>query len=421
MKAPTQPARRSSLLATIGLFVMLAWLTLGERVFIGVSTGGRGLLPVLEVLFVLVSLTMGSATTGPRVFPNGLLTRTIAPVYVLLGALSVLAVLFRDYDSRTLLSLTIPLSALGVFCLARAARDPAPWLRVVFVAIVVHGVYGAAQLLARLSVLPSALSQWMASWDSSSQARLSDAYLVSLRSTGLFVNPNTFGSWSVLAVVVSSALFSSYRRWTGVFLGVTGVYASQSRTAWLSLLAIVLIGSLFAVLHGRIERILSALPVALVAAALAAGGALSWLVEENVTTRYRSGMNGISGVSEDADFASRVDAWRQALGGFWQQPLGTWGPPQLEAGVSIDNEYVAFLVQGGPVLLGALILAMLFPLFARKYVGRRVDILWELTVVLAISSFTSLAFEETQVMGLLWSAVVICFLESNTEQAGVAE
>lgn len=301
------------LLCRVAAVLLVLSVTLGQRVFWTVNDNP---LDLFAVAFVVVAMlawfwdTMCLHTAKPY---RSVGINTIGPFFTLLIALPLVGVAIGRYGVTALYSWMVVAIPLGILSLGRAARLHGLRLdRIAFAMIVSHGVYGLGQSLARVGVLPV----WPgAEWDASSQATLSESYAIGGRSTGLFINANTFGYWSTGAILVGAVLLAGWRRNVAVALGVLGVVGSQSRTAWagMALLALVLIA--VSMRNGRVAArfMLAAAVLAPAAFALWASGALMRLVETNLIERLNSGLGVITaGVTADRNLSARVDSWSPA-------------------------------------------------------------------------------------------------------------
>ncbi|MBD3947186.1 O-antigen ligase family protein [Nocardioides ganghwensis] len=406
MSAPNQAPSR--LLQTLAVALLVGWLVLGARVTATLSTGGRGTLAILDPALILLGVAIWCCTPTGRgkIVPARMYWRSAGPLFLLLLLLPVLGVAHGTHNVRSLYSIALVAVPWSIFMVGRVAGDPRTWTRGVTVAIWIHGAYGAAQLMGRLSLLPDALSGWMAAWDLSSQAAYAESYIVSQRSTGVLINPNSYGLWSVLAVVFSVFYLRGRTRAISIALALTGVYASESRTA----MAALVVSLIVVALTGRgLDAILKM--VALVAAAAVPLAVLNWFgmlqsfFSESTLERMRSGWLVLTGRGVDENLAGRFEAWDLARTMSADHWLGTWGPPQVTLGQSIDSQYLALFLQGSLPLLLAYLLLLISPLIVLPKRRRRPFV--ALSVAVATMSLTATAFENMAAMGLVWCALVI--------------
>lgn len=403
------------ILTRVGSAALVVYLLLGQRLTVGASTGGRGTVSLPELLFVgiaaVVWLCLKIRLVGPSA--QGLLLTTVGPLMTLLLVLPFVGVLIGDYELRALYSFVVVLVPLAIMVLGTAGDRWGVDIRgPVFVAVVGHGLYGLGQLLFRVGIMPRSLWSWAVTWDAQAQAAYSDLYIISSRSTGLFLNANEFGLWSVLAVTFGALYLEGRRRSVSVVLGIAGVYASQSRTAWvaLALLIVAYLGSF--VVKPRFAKsglvsIVLAVPFVVVLWLL---GVFPRLIESGAIARFTTGLGALTGGGEDANLEGRYMGWAKAREFVQDYAFGTLGPPQLKFGGSIDSQYVSFYLQGGVLLLAAFGLALLSPLS----LGRRVPGTWRLGVVsavLAICSYASNALESPVGSSIVWVCAIITVRE----------
>jgi hypothetical protein len=402
-------------LARLTALVFTLYITLGQRFTIGAATGGRGNVQPLEILFMFLAalLWFRSTLRTRKPVARGLWLPTIGPLFALLVLLPILGVVVGGYEFHTLYSFTVVLVPLSIFVLGQASEQYGVDIRnAAFAAILAQGFYGFAQMLSRVGLMPEALWGWATRWDSQSQTAINIDYVLSARSTGLFLNPNEFGMWSVLAVIFSAVYLRKSKRLLGVILGALGVICSQSRTAWTALL-VLLIGYLVAsiVMSGLAKRailvILLASPLVTILALL---GVFSRLVEANSTTRLLSGLDVLTqGASADPNLAGRYDAWGRVRALAAEYTFGTLGPPEIKFGGSIDNQFASFYLQGGVILVLAYVLALVAPFVLMHRGIPYARTLALMTGAIAIFSYTAAPIDSTTASALVWVAVAITF------------
>ena len=249
----------------------------------------------------------------------------------------------------------------------------------------------------------------MRQWDVEAQRSLSEAYVIVGRSTGLFINANTFALWAVVALVFSYCYLDGIRRHTGVAFAIIGILGSQSRTGVLCLAVLLLFWTIHALrdsagLNRRTLRtVVLVLPVVVAAYAL---GLVQQLLEGGLVARLASAASILTeGVQADSNLMGRVEAWQLALDYAPADPrfsLGTLGPPQVQLVGFIDNQFVAFFLQGGVLLLGAYVLALLSALMLRRRGVPDVGPLAVVCVVVALASLTLTPMYTVQAMCLVW-------------------
>lgn len=394
------------------------YLLLGQRLTIGAATGGRGTVSVLELVFIALAVGMwivsSSSLVGERA-PR-LLAVTVGPLIALLVALPLLGVISGNYQLRTLYTYVVVVVPLGILALgAKATQFSVDLRRLAFLTILGHGLYGLGQQLYRMGVMPSSVWGWAVSWDMRSQAAYDELYILSARSTGLFISPNAYGLWSVLAVVFGALFLRGPPRAVAVALGLLGVVGSQSRTAWLALFLLGVVYAISFMMSSRVART-SALVAMLLAPAVAllgVLGVLGRLVEEGAQTRLLSGIAGLTQESSaDANLSGRYDGWARAQEFVIQYTVGTLGPPQIKFGGSIDSQFVAFYVQGGPLLVAAFVLALVSPVLVLR---RKIPGWWKLALmsgVIAVFSYTGNPLDSPMAGALVWLAASLSVHEA---------
>jgi len=401
-------------MARITVVVFTLFITFGQRYTIGAATGGRGAVQPLEMLFIACSLILwlAMACRPSKSAARYIWWPTVGPLFSLLLVMPFLGVLMGGYDLRTLYSYVVVLVPVSILVLGQAARRYGVDLRpAAFAAIIAHGLYGIGQMLYRLGLMPEAAWAWAVQRDAQSQAVFGDSYLVSGRSTGLFLNANEFGIWSVLALVFGAVYLRGSYRMISVLLGILGVISSQSRTASV-VLALLAAGFLMAML--TIPRLAKrALPPLFMTlgfvALLTFLGMASRLVEIEAIARLSSGLEVLTqGVQADTDLASRYSVWSRAVQFTTEHPFGTLGPPQVKFdGGSLDSQFVSLYVQGSVVLVLAYLLALFGPyLLIRRGVphARAIALM---TGTFAVFSYTALPLDSTMGSSLLWVAVAL--------------
>ncbi|MFQ6171908.1 hypothetical protein ACK8HX_09900 [Oryzobacter sp. R7] len=398
--------------------VFCLYLLLGQRLTVGAATGGRGTVSVLELAFVALAAAMwlvrGASPANER--PPRFFAVTVGPLFALLVVLPTIGVVVGDYELRNLYTVIVVLVPLAILALgATATRFSVDVRRFVFVAILGHGFYGLGQQLYRLGIMPSSAWSWAAAWDVSSQQAYDDLYVLSGRSTGLFINPNAFGLWSVLATLFGALYLRGTPRVVAVALGLAGVIGCQSRTAWLALALLGLVYAISFLASTRVARsgALMALLLAPVVVLLGVGGVLGRLVEEGAQVRLISGIAGLTeGGDADANLGGRYVGWARAQEFVSQYAVGTLGPPQVKFGGSIDSQFVTYYLQGGPLLVAAFVLALVSPLVVLR---RRLPGWWKLGLmsgVIAVFSATGNPLDSPMTCALLWLAASLSLHEA---------
>ncbi|NLG23190.1 MAG: hypothetical protein GX555_17355 [Actinomycetales bacterium] len=407
---------------SLSLVLFLLYLVLGERVVIGRSPGFAGV-PVLEILFAVSAVAAWVSAGRPRPRLPGAWIGTVGPLFFLLLAMPLTGVLLGTYQLTSLYSWMIVLVPLAVLALTLAVRHRI--LPVVHAAIVVHGLYALGQTSLRLGLLPVSVWGPLQTWDAEVQRSMSEAYVIYGRSTGLFINANTFALWSLTALLLSHYFLSGARRSTGIAFAIIGILGSQSRTGIVCLAVLVLLWALRTLrdsdrLSRQVVRIaVFILPVLLVGYAF---GILQRLFEAALVSRVTDGLSVLSdGVRADSNLLGRVEAWRMALDYSPSDPrlsFGTLGPPQVQFVHFIDNQFVSFYLQGGVLLVAAFLLALLSPVLLSRRGVRPISPVVAASAVLAITSLTLTPMHDMQATCLVWVIVGLTLDRSLAEHGG---
>lgn len=413
------------LLTRVTALVLALYLVLGQRLTLQVSTGGRGVVSPLEILFILCAAALWLATSWRwQPFGRGGWLGAIAPLFLVLLLLPFFAVLLGGYELRAFYAWVAVLVPSGILVLGRAAgRYQVGLSGLAFLCIVLHGLYGAGQMLFRLGLLPAGFWGRAAQWDAASQGAFSDSYLLFGRSTGLFISPNLFGMWSVLATIFGWWFLKGRQRAAAVVLGIVGVVGSQSRTAGLVMVVLAVIAAAGVLASAkRIQRGISAAllatPVIAVGFSL---GAFSRLVENELVARFSTGASVLTqGIQADRNLSERVNVYDRAFEfAATQYPFGTLGPPQVQFVSFIDNQYLSLFLQGSLPLVMLYALAICTPLaLMRAGVPKALGLL-VMTASVAVFSATLLPLDSPQAVGLMWLAGGVIAAQS-TPPAGAA-
>ncbi len=415
------------LLARLCVVLLCLSVTLGQR--IGIDVAGGSMDPFAVALLAAAALLwlqdgLGGAACRPY---RSVVLCTVGPLLALLFLLPLVAVLLEGFDPErgygvaTLYTWLVPGFAVAVLSLSRRRRLHGLCLeRVGLALILVHGIYGLGQTLFRLRLVPADVWQRAVVWDTQSQLAQSEAYVISGRSTGLFINANEFGLWSCMAIVFSAVFLRRGQQAVGVALGVLGVVGSQSRTAWLGLTVLAAVVLVRAMSQRRVaDRLLRWLVA--ICPLLLWGWHLGWLhrlLESTLVTRLASALALFDrGVAADRNLQGRLNAWADAWAFSADHPVGTLGPPQVLLGGFIDNEYVSLFVQGSAPLLAAFLLALLSPLVLRRRGVPHAGALLLVAALVALFSLTMLPLESFRGAALVWLMGALAMSASRASSA----
>ncbi len=242
-------------------------------------------------------------------------------------------------------------------------------LWVFVVASIAHTLHALIQLLAPLGVLSS---DWLI-LDKEFAQRFTATWFFYPRTTGLLVNPNSYGLFgAVVLLLLSACLLARLRLRFGAtwLLGLSGLWAvlsSASRSAIVGLVsgalvlgAIVLMRAMLthderylvrlAGFTGKVVIVLGIVP------ALADALLPSHLLERVVL------LAGVvmEGAEIDPNAIGRFDLWESALQAYETEFVwGTWVPAGYALKSPVDSYYVSLLVQGTPLYLLVFLIALL--------------------------------------------------------------
>ena len=240
--------------STLIIPFLLACAILADRAQIGVSTGGRGVLPLLVVVAPLAA--MGTIVQYGRRRSLGFVASLgflagVLPYLALTVLLPVLGVMFNAYPERTLLSVTDATTAFSFLVMGAAVSDIEdggwwPWL---LLAMVLQLAYAAGQML-YLSTGPGwQLFAPFHQWDLS----LVDlSTFVQARSSGLYLNPNELGLWAGFAVILGWTMLPPRLRGVGIVVALLTLLLSQSRGAMVASAAALVVGATLSLARGRL-------------------------------------------------------------------------------------------------------------------------------------------------------------------------
>ncbi|MFN7015815.1 MAG: hypothetical protein ACK4P5_01425 [Fimbriimonadales bacterium] len=233
---------------------------------------------------------------------------------------------------------------------------------------VIHALYALIQLLTPLGVLPQ---EWLLP-DRVFAERYATTWFFYPRTTGLLVNPNSYGLFGSVALILLSALLLSGMRIRPrmvILLGSVGLWAiatSASRSAIVGLLAGVILMGITALLKGftyrnehhlyRLVGFLLKIPVAVAMLSIAA-----WLfLPHHLTDRIMLLVGVVvEGAEVDPNAIGRFNFWEQALRLYEERaPLGTWVPAGYAFNIPIDSYYVSLITQGTPLYLFAFLMLL---------------------------------------------------------------
>lgn len=380
-----------------------AYILLAERLFTRFSTGGRGILSVMELwmLATAAALLIFSERKATAFCRNRRFWVYFFPYILLASALPFMGAFFNDYPFRTVLESlqgiqTVSLLMLGSWI---ACAGPSAWetgRKYIFFAIVVQSALAAAQFAHANGWVTGGVFDLLLQWDVRTQQAYSERYVLTARSVGSYLNPNTLGYWAALAFWSALIALKGAPRFIGAVASVGVLFASQSRGSTLAILASLAVWFIYVMWSGD-RRLRRARDLTLVVALCLLLGVISTgllmqdrLSSTDPTNRYERGFRYLlEGGGADRNAQGRVLSWNLALDFFAQHPFGTLGEPRAMFPHIIDNDYVRMLLQGSVPYLLAFLLMLLgtFRLLATE--GRMGWMLGLFSVVTAINAVTA--------------------------------
>lgn len=292
----------------------------------------------------------------------------------------------------------------------------------VVLATVFHMIYSGLQILTSMKIFP--LSYLFL--DQLFSRRFTETWFFYPRSTGLLVNPNSYGLFGALVFVIYTSIIISGIKLSARYkiILMTGaiwsILISGSRSAVvgvgmaLSILYFSLIGNA-GLKRGTILLLGRGLRFGLVLLfVLTPLVALAFIGLPDVLRERLLRLTGIfsQGLESDPNAIGRTEMWSEVIEEYWlNYPFGTWVPPSYALWSAVDSYYVVTLTQGTPIFLFAFLIFLFgvmllgFNLLNRLFVESK----WVgLTLlgyggVIAGASFTLSPLLQPQIISLFWS------------------
>jgi hypothetical protein len=374
------------------IVAVIACAVLADRAVVAIASGGRGALPLLAVVAPLAAALIVARSGRERRL--GFLSHPafvfgVLPYLALTALFPVLGVILNGYPERTLLSITEATTALSFLVIgaALATSDERSWSPWLLVAIALQLAYAAGQAV-YLSRGPGwELFAPFHAWDEAAGAL--QGQFIAARSIGLYINPNELGLWAGIAAILAWTMLPGRFRTIGLTMAVLTLLLSQSRGATVALLAAVAVGVTISLAKGRLASLaslkaavgvgLAALIAVVAAVALAPQGALVGRFGAllQVTTQ---------GLRADPNLAGRLDFWQAVTALNAVHPWGTFGPPELLLGSSIDSTWFRAVALGSVPYVTALAVLLVAALVAGR--SRYAGSLRLVTVMVAVAGVT---------------------------------
>ena len=380
--------------ASILILFVVASVVLGDRAQLNVATGGRGVLPILQILAPLVALGTAArygsrSSLGFVALPVFLLG--VVPYIAMTAVLPVAGVVFNGYPERTLLSVGEATTAVSFLVVGAAlSRVPAgSWSPWIVAAILIQLIYATAQALFLAGGPGSELFAPFHAWDLSYAGA---ADFVQQRSSGLYLNPNELGVWAGGALIMALTLLRSVRRTVAVAGALATLLLSQSRGSTIAVVAALFVMAAIALRRGGINRSGLATVALLAAGAFVALGAVVAVGPPGLLEDRFGGLVDVfvEGPRAEANLAGRLDYW-SAVGVLNSlYPWGTGGSPELLLGTAVDSTWFRVFAQGAAPYVAALVLLLFVAVSMPGFTYRRPLVL--LTVLLAVAGLTQTPF-----------------------------
>jgi O-Antigen ligase len=374
------------------IMAVLACAVLADRAVVAIASGGRGALPLLSVVaplaaVVIVARSRREGRLGFLAHPAFVFG--VLPYLALTALYPILGVLLNGYPERTLLSITEATTALSFLVIGStlAASDERSWSPWLLVAIALQLVYAAGQAV-YLSRGPGwELFAPFHAWDESAGAL--QGQFIAARSIGLYINPNELGLWAGIAAILAWTLLPGRFRTIGLTMAVLTLLLSQSRGATVALLAALAVGVAISLAKGRLASLASLKAVVWVGLAglIAIVAAVALAPQGALVGRFGALLQiTTQGLRADPNLAGRLDFWQAVTALNAVHPWGTFGPPELLLGSSIDSTWFRAVALGSLPYVTALAVLLVAALVAGR--SRYGGTLRLVTVMVAVAGVT---------------------------------
>jgi len=373
MQGPvTHPCSLTRLQIHVLTGTAILYIALGERLYLPVNTGGRGLLPLLPLLLptvvflVLLLPGFGRALTA---LANRELILYWGPFLALTFFLTLGAIILAGYPPRTAFDVIrlviVPISLLLIGLTVGRTREGRriliAWVKAFFIA---QAVYAIVIQFARAGILNLPFLDPILAWDLATQAAYADYYQLVGRAIGTYINPNMLGFLTVLALWFFWFFSTGRSRILSMSLMLLLLLATISRGAMLAMAgsAGVILAREMTIAYRdvRLRREVVLVPLALVGIA-ALGLVAVYQVPQGRYALERFGEFFLvlsRGAGESSSLLNRIDALQHAFATMPEYPLGTLGSPELTLESFVDNEFVRVALQGGVLYLFSYALAL---------------------------------------------------------------
>jgi hypothetical protein len=316
-------------------------------------------MPLFEAPYLIVAcIIICKRLTRVRQAINNIYLLSWFPFFLLGALLPFAGVFFTGYPLTNVYASVSSITAVVTILVGVAiyAETPKKKWRVLYWLVdsllVLEFLFASIQMMGAVG-LHFPLVALLKEWDINSQARLSEAYVITNRACGTFINANVLGVWAVITFAWNLVMRRGALRIVLGSLALLIVGMSQSRG---SAFALAFCFGLFFVRACLIKK--NAIPVSISPkTVLATFGILavlfvftSLIPSFSVFPDQERWVNGarvlFEGADADQNFAARVDAWRAAVNFVYLHPFGTLGPPQVLFILPPDNCFIYVFLQG---------------------------------------------------------------------------
>jgi hypothetical protein len=195
---------------------------------------------------------------------------------------------------------------------------------------------------------------------------------------------------------------------------------SQSRGAFVALVAAAAVGAVLGALRGRAGVSGVARSASSIGLAIATAVVVVIVIEpsQGLVTRFGALLAvAVQGPQADANLAGRIDFWSSVLNLNVLYPWGTWGSPATLLGTAIDSSWFSVFGQGSVFFVAALVLLLIAPFGLRS--TRFGGALMVLAVLLAVAGLTQVPFSYSVAL-LYWALLGAALQSSVTDHAARA-
>ena len=241
-----------------------------------------------------------------------------------------------------------------------------PAVKIIAWTCIIHAVYAFLQMGYSIGFIPRSILYL----DDLLVQTKAKTWFYYPRTTGLFLNPNSYGIYSAICIMTGLLLSWAHGRkiwlWNAMIVcGAFGLVTSGSRSG----LAGLLLGIMALYLRPMAITRQMMKPLLNIGIMLLLLGTIVYFaspyIPESLRDRFaRMALVSREGANADENLAARVDSWKSLYAEYQNKyPWGTWVPPSYAFDSAVDSYYVQTWVQGTPAFMCAFILLMLAAIF----------------------------------------------------------